>query len=64
MPTAHSPIGPQPVTSTVLAVTGALNTVYTALPNGSCMEAISGAMSAGFFQATLAGTDTYSAYEP
>ena len=59
-----SPTGPQPVTSTFLAVRSAVKAVWTALPKFSCSTAISTGMSGGFTQAFCAGMAMYSAKPP
>ena len=40
--TAHSPIGPQPVTATVRPSIGSTNAACTALPIGSCRATTAG----------------------
>ena len=63
--TAMSPIGPQPLISTLRPATPPpAIAACTAMPNGSIIAAISNGMSRGFTQAICAGTVTYSAKAP
>src|SRR5437773_2466673 len=64
IPTANSPIGPQPVISTRFAVRVVAKAVWTALPNGSWAEAIAGGRPGSLRQALVAGIVTYCAKQP
>ena len=54
MAMAHRPIGPQPMTATRCVGTSQENTVWTALPNGSWMEATSSGIVGGLRHACWA----------
>ena len=63
--TVISPIGPQPLISTVWPATPEpARAACTAIPNGSSIAAVSWASSGGFTQAITAGTVNRSAKAP
>ena len=63
--TVISPIGPQPLTSTVCPATPEPSRqAWTAMPNGSSIAAVSCGKPSGILQAMEAGTVTRSAKAP
>src|SRR6266508_1245958 len=67
-PTANRPIGPHPRTTTVDPTMSSappeMNAVWTALPNGSWIDAMSGGMRLSTSHALRSGSTTYSANPP
>ena len=61
---AISPIGPAPVISTSSPSTGKDSAVWTALPNGSKIAAMSSSMPAACCQTFVIGSATYCANAP